>query len=184
MERYLEQLIGDIRNATWKVTPPHPIWQESGADPDNELELEDMSYVEQYVYGDELPISKITGIDEELLPPADQLSDPQQALLATELENLLNVFHFFTDFPLDYPANLRYSFLKKLWGESHVPLSFGENHIEFCDYEEDKCPFPGYCKSCAEFKQQMKADEEFEKRNGKSGDTDWFPTIEDLLPKF
>jgi hypothetical protein len=184
MERYLEQLVGDIRNATWKVSPPHEIWEKSGADPDNELELEDISHVEQYVYGDELPISEITGIEQELLPLANQLTEPQQALLASELEKLLNVFHFFPDFPGDYPLNLHYPFLRKIWSESHVPLSFGENHIEFCNYEEENCPFPGYCKSCEEFKAQMKADEEMELRNGKPGDTDWSLTIEDLLPKF
>jgi hypothetical protein len=162
MERYLAQLLDDINKATWNVRTPRPIWEKSGAEPDNELELEDMSYVEQYVYGDEFPISEITGIEQELLPPVDQLTVPQQALLASELEKLLNVLHFFPDFPSDYPVNLRYPFLKKLWSESHVPMSFGENHIEFCDYEEDKCPFPGYCSSCAEFKAQMKADEESE----------------------
>ncbi len=165
MERYLSQLLDDINKAAWKVSPPHPIWEKSGAEPDNELELEDMSYVEQYVYGDEIPISEITGIDQELLPPVEQLTESQQALLASELEKLLNVFHFFPDFPSDYPVNLRYPFLKKLWSESHVPLSFGENHIEFCDYEEENCPFPGYCKSCEKFKAQMKADEEAAKRN-------------------
>ncbi len=184
MERYLEQLIGDIRNATWKVSPPHEIWEKSGADPDNELELEDMSYVEQYVYGDEISISEITGIEQELLPPVEQLPELQQEVLASELEKLLNVHHFFPDFPADYPVLLRYPFLRQLWSESHVPLSFGENHIEFCDYEEEYCPFPGYCTSCAGFKAQMKADEEEERRNGKSGNSDWNFNIEDLLPKF
>jgi hypothetical protein len=184
MERYIEQLIGDIRNATWKVSPPHEIWQKSGADPDNELELEDMSYVEQYVYGDEIPISEITGIEQEMLPPVEQLTEPQREVLAAELEKLLSVHHFFPDFPADYPVNLRYPFLRQLWTESHVPLSFGENHIEFCDYEEEKCPFPGYCKTCSEVKAQLEADEKIAKRSRKPGDEDWSINIEDLLPKF
>ena len=52
MQRYIEQLIDDIHKATWDLKPPHPMWEESGADPDNELELEDLSYVEQYLEGD------------------------------------------------------------------------------------------------------------------------------------
>jgi len=41
-----------------------------------------------------------------------------------------------------------------------VPLSFGDNHIEFCDMNEDECPFPGYCNTCRDVAAQMKFDEE------------------------
>jgi hypothetical protein len=160
MERYIQQLIDDIHQATWRIKPPHELWEESEADPDNELELEDMSYVEKYLYGDEEPISGITGIDAERLPPIEKLSLQHQALLATELENLLQYFHFQLDFPANYPAHLRYPFILKFWAEEQVPLSFGENHIEFCDYDEEHCPFPGYCTTCKEVAEQMKYDEE------------------------
>jgi hypothetical protein len=160
MQRYIEQLIDDLHKATWGMKPPHEIWEESEADPDDELELEDMSYVEKYLYGDAIPISGITGIAQEQLPPAERLSEEQQALLAVELEKLLQYFHFYLDFPKDYPAHLRYEFIRKFWEEKHVPLSFGENHIEFCDYDVEHCPFPGYCNSCKEVEEQMKFDEE------------------------
>lgn len=160
MQRYIEQLIDDIHKATWELKPPHPMWEESGADPDNELELEDLSYIEQYKEGDPVPISDITGIGQEQLPLPEQLTKKQQALLAKELEKLLLNFHFCLDFPPKYPAHLRYSFIRDFWEEEHVPLSFGENHIEFCDYEEELCPFPGYCNSCREAAEQLKYDEE------------------------
>ncbi len=160
MERYIEQLIDDIHKATWNIRPPHELWELSEADPDNELELEDMAYVEKYLYGKKKRISKITGIASELLPPSSKLTSQQQALLATELEKLLQLFHFILDFPENYPADLRYPFIKVIWDEKHVPLSFGENHIEFCDLNEDECPFPGYCNTCKEVAEQMKFDEE------------------------
>ena len=69
MERYIVQLIEDIRKATWNEKPPHELWVESKADPDNELELEDMSYVEKYLYGEKESISLITGIETQYLPP-------------------------------------------------------------------------------------------------------------------
>jgi hypothetical protein len=176
MQRYIEQLIEDIHKATWDLKPPHPLWEESGADPDNELELEDMSYVEKYIDGDMVPISDITGIGQEQLPPPEQLSQEQQALLATELEKLLQYFHFRLDFPLDYPAHMRYSFIWDFWEEEHVPLSFGESHIEFCEYDEELCPFPGYCNSCREVAEQMKFDED----HGKLADFEIDPEL--LLP--
>ena len=176
MQHYLEQLIDDLHKATWGMKPPHEIWEESEADPDDELELEDMSYVEKYLYGDEIPISEITGIGQDQLPPVEKLSQEQQALLAVELENLLQYFHFYLDFPKDYPVHLRYLFILKFWEEKHVALSFGENHIEFCSYDEEQCPFPGYCNTCKEVAEQMKFDEEH------TGKVDFDIDVENLLP--
>jgi len=160
MERYIEQLIDDIHKATWNIRPPHEIWTLSDANPDDELELEDMAFVEKNLYGKKRRISKITGIESELLPPSGKLTAQQQALLATELEKLLQLFHFTLDFPENYPSDLRYPFIRKFWDEKHVPLSFGDDHIEFCDMNEDECPFPGYCTTCKEVAAQMKYDEE------------------------
>ncbi len=159
MNHYVSQLIDDIRMASWNLRPPHDLWVTSEANPDNELELEDMAYVEQYIYGEEEPIGEITGIDQELLPFPEELTTQEQALLATELEKLLEVFHFVLDFPETFPMHLRYPFIRDFWEESHVALSFGENHIEFCDCTENYCAFPGYCTSCAEIAAQLKFDE-------------------------
>ncbi len=174
MQRYLEQLINDLRRATWKISPPHEIWLESEADPDNEPELEDLSYVEEYVYGEEIPVSRMTGIAPEYLPPPEMLTDDEKALLSTELEKTLEVFHFILDFPADYPMYSRYSFIRNFWNEKHVPLSFSESHIEFCDYDQNSCPFPGYCTVCDEVARQMKYDNTPKKHDDSSGDiSDW-----------
>lgn len=53
MKRYIEQLIEDINQATWRIKPPHEIWEKSEVDPYDEVELEDISHVEQYIYGEE-----------------------------------------------------------------------------------------------------------------------------------
>lgn len=178
MERYIQQLIEDLHQATYNVRPPHSLWADSEADPQDELELEDMSHVEKYLYGKKEPIGSITGIDANLLPPAEKLTTNQQALLAAELENLLDFFHFQLEFPSDFPAHLRYPFIKNFWNESHVPMSFGTTHIEFCDYEKENCPFPGYCNTCDEVEAQIKYDEETAGNSGKESDLDF----DDILP--
>ncbi|PTN09613.1 hypothetical protein [Mangrovibacterium marinum] len=180
MKRYIEQLIDDIRQASWNVNPPHELWAKSKADPDDELELEDMSFAEQYIYGEQQPIGQITGIGPGQLPAPEKLSVDEQAQLAVELEKLLDLFHFKLDFPESFPASLRYPFIRNFWSESHVPLSFGENHIEFCDMEEENCPFPGYCTTCKEAAEQMRIDEEQEKGAKCVFDFDF--DVEDLLP--
>jgi hypothetical protein len=172
MQRYIELLIEDIHRATLNIRPPHPLWNECNADPDDEVELEDMSYVEQYLYGEEEPIADITGIDFSALPPPEKLTDDQQATLSVELEKLLQIFHFYLDFPDTYPAHLRYPFIYDFWTESHVPLSFGKNHIELCDYAETYCAFPGYCTVCSEIEAQMEFDKQFGQECDKMETTD------------
>ena len=66
----------------------------------------------------------------------------------------------------------------KFWAEEHVALSFGENHIELCDYDEENCPFPGYCNTCKEVAEQMKFDEEQSSQVGSDIDID----VNNLLP--
>lgn len=165
MQLYIEQLVTDIRNATWNMRPPHQIWQRSQADPDNELEEEDISYVEEAIYGTPEPIAEITTIPFEQLPPPEQLTSAQQATLSVELEKLLINYNFKLDFPATYPHELRYPIIRNFWLESHVPLSFGTNHIELCDLDESACPFPGHCTTCAEVAAQMKFDEEQAQKN-------------------
>jgi len=144
MERYLEQLIDDMHVATQKLKRP-PL---EGVIADDEQEFLDFSQVEKYERGEVTPISQITGIDQEQLPPVENLSREQQALLSIELEKLLEYFHFKLDFPSNYPDHLRYPFIRKFWSEEQVAVTFGNIHIEFCDYNEDECPFPGYCINC------------------------------------
>ncbi len=177
MNNYISQLIQDIHKASWNVTPPHELWLDTQADPDNEVELDDMVFAEKYLYGKEIPVEEITGILREQLPAPDLLNEEQRTLLATELEKLLDIFHFVLDFPDSFPMHLRYSFIRDFWAESHVPLSFGDNHIEFCEMDEEDCPFPGYCDTCKLVEEQMKADEAL---GAITDDYDF--DIQDLLP--
>jgi len=163
MKRYIEQLIDDMHEQMQIVNPPSEIWTEAEADPANEADLEDISYVEQYIYCEKKRIVEITGIDNVMFPPSEKLTKKQKSMLVQEMEKLLKHFNFYLDFPQSYPNHLRYPFILNFWNEAHVPLSFGENHIEFCSYEEEKCPFPGYCEICREDADQMRHDEEHQK---------------------
>jgi hypothetical protein len=154
MERYLAQLMEDLQQAKLKFKPTIPLWKEG--DPEDDLESVDFSQVEKYENNEVTPISEITGIHQEQLPPVEKLNQEQQAFLAAGLEDLLQHFHFELDFPRDYPRHFRYAFIRKLWSEEQVAVTFGEIHIEFCDYDEENCPFPGYCNSCQEASEYVK----------------------------
>ena len=127
MQNYIKQLIEDIHNASLNLNPPHKFREVSNADPDDELEFDDISYVEQYIEGEKQSIAEITGIDPEQLPPKEKLTKKQQALLACELEKLLQFFHFALDFPEKFPAHQRYTFIRDFWNEEHVTLIYSNN---------------------------------------------------------
>jgi len=156
----IEELISDIRKSGLNIRPPRNLWDE--ADVSIETELEDLAFAEKYFEGEKEPIEDITGINHHLLPSVEKLSVAQQTILAKELEHLLQHYNFYLDFPKDLPTYLKYPVIINFWKESHVAVSFGENHIELCDMEKENCPFPGYCKTCDEVAAQMKHDEETE----------------------
>jgi hypothetical protein len=177
MQRYIEQLVEDIHKATWTIRVPHEIWDD--VDINSDSELEDMSYAEKYIYGAKERIDCITGIPVESLPPENKLNKNQKSILVKELDKLLKYFHFYLDFPEKFPLHRRYSFMYKFWSESHVAVSFGESHIEFCDYEEDSCPFPGYCDTCKEVAREMTNNEDSGEDSGSQSDSLDF---EDMIP--
>lgn len=149
MKHYLEQLIEDLHQITRNVELA------SCEETDAEDEM-DFSQVDKFERNEVTPVSLITGIEQAQLPPVEMLNEEQQALLSTELEEMLHCFHFKLDFPRNYPMHLRYPFILKFWGEEHVSVSDGTIHIDFCDYEEENCPFPGYCSICSDYDMQKK----------------------------
>jgi len=159
MENYIKQLIEDIRMAGLKLDPNRDAHKTN-----DEIELEDLSYVEKYIYGEKIPISSITGIGADMLPPENRLTQEQQAFLAKELEKLLELKHFALDFPPGLPAHMRYPFIRKFWNEKHVEMSFGTSHIEFCQYEPENCPYPDYCQ-CKDFQKSYYADDNFDDKD-------------------
>ena len=171
MQDYINQFIEEIKLARCKIDPPLDIW--NSVDMSNPAEIEDISYVEQFFNGEGKKLSEITGIDTIKLPSFNKLNNEQAAALAIELEKLLIHFNFYPDFPDSYPDHFKYDFFCQIWENEYVPLSFGESHIEFCDYEEETCPFPDYCSKCADLR---KEEEDGSKE-------DFQIDIDNLLPK-
>jgi hypothetical protein len=156
MENYIKQLIEDLRTTRLEIAKLNEV--KSITDPEDEIVMGDFSSIEKYIYGEQIPIEIITGIDANLLPPADKLTHDQMAILADELEKLLELKYFALEFPENLPMHIRYPLIRKFWNEMHVEMEFGTSHIEFCQYEPDNCPYPDYCQ-CKDF--QNSDDEEY-----------------------
>ncbi len=159
MQRYIEQLIEDFHEITAGMELEEKIADKPISDDESFwAHIED---VENYLHGELVPVSVITGIATEMLPPSEKLSKQQKELLSIELEKFLQYFHFELDFPQNYPSHLRYSFIRDFWNQEHTKMRTGTSHIEFCSYEKENCPFPDHCKSCDEFEDDMEDSENF-----------------------
>lgn len=145
MKRYLEQLINDMRESARNVSDEDlTVFFRNADDEDN------LPFSEDYQHGPRRKLSEIVGIPSMSFPPEDQLTDNQTEILAREMELLLKAYFFYPEFPSGVPGRLRYRHLIRIWDDEHVFLINGENHLEFCDYDETNCPFPGYCNICSQ----------------------------------
>jgi hypothetical protein len=106
------------------------------------------------LFGNPKKLEEITGMPKDALPPEEQLNNKEKAQLSKSLEKLLETFHFIADFPEKVPSEERYKHLRSVWNSQQVYLGMGENHIEFCEYDNNTCPFPKYCDLCNEIKEQ------------------------------
>ncbi|MBI9033600.1 MAG: hypothetical protein JEZ03_03915 [Bacteroidales bacterium] len=148
MQRYINQLSLDLRSAAEMA----PSKTKESIEFLNEKESfsQHIESVEQFLHGEQKPLSSIFGIGKEVLPHPDRLSMEQMQTLVAEMDNLWSAYHFIADFPEGVPASTRYQFMRDSWENKHVHLEFGDNHIEFCDYNWAECPFPEYCQICKE----------------------------------
>lgn len=167
MNRYITQLIDDLRAAA-DAAPPDPLDDENLSSwQANEIEIEAH---EQYVDGELQPLSTILGVASNLLPDANLLSNAHLGKLVPEMLQLLRAYNFVPDVPDGLPDKMLYSALRDIWDEDYVHVITGTVHIEFCQYDdENQCPFPGYCNECNELGSD---DEEFSNLFGAVTPTD------------
>jgi hypothetical protein len=151
MERYIEQLIEDLRKARDYDDPPEMMEDFLlGQVEKAEDHFED---VEKYLNGQREPLSEILGIEKEKFPSPARLSDEQATLLAGEMEKLWRHFRFYPSYPVDdLPGTVRYRLLRDSWDNEQACISTGAIGVEFCDYDDENCPLPGYCKACKKWK--------------------------------
>ena len=142
MERYINQLVEDIRKAAKQKRPP-----KMQLDP----ELEVVRGAEEYLYGTPYKLSSLLGLNKNAFPPVEKSNTEQLKKLVIEIENLWAEFNFYADFPDGLPADYRYKLLLGKWDTEVQYVSIGNIHMEFCDYDTENCPFPKkYC-TCLDF---------------------------------
>lgn len=176
MDRYIKQIIEDIEEAKKMVPLPSDIYD--GLDEDTDKgEIEDLSYIEQYLNGPEKKIEDITGIKKELLPPPEKLTEGQIEALTKALISLWKAFYLVPDFPEGVPDRIKYPLLRDYCEHETKHTTMGEVHVEFCDCDPENCPFEGYCSICKEIEKESLPEQS---DIAVEDDVDFFPTKDEI----
>lgn len=149
MKRYIEQLIEDLKSAALEA--PDDPFDDLEMDDDEALEME-LEEVDRFENGPLEKLSDIVGIAKINLPNPERLTEDEMEKIVPELVKLLQAYNFYPEFPAKVPHGMLYKAIYNIWDDEFVPMTFGSIHIDFCDYNEEDCPFPGYCNLCKENK--------------------------------
>jgi hypothetical protein len=154
MNHYIQQLIDNFRQRRTIIRFPDKLLE--GIEAKDTEEMAKLAFMEEHMTRYHQPIAEITGIEQVMLPLANQLTNDQATLLAHEIELLLHHFNLYPAFPPAFPGHLRYPLLRGIWQKKYLAVTYGEVEIGFCTLNDWDCPFPGYCTWCADFRREAR----------------------------
>jgi len=121
MEKYINQLIEDLREAHPRKPSPRKIEL-----PEEMKGLEDIVDLEMSMEEQQHTMEGIFGVPQILFPPVEKLTDKQTERLVQEILDLWHIFHYEADLPKNLPARYAYPVLVKCWKKTY-PLFRGSN---------------------------------------------------------
>lgn len=146
MEQYLNQLLEDLKNAQKNLPtkvdytllyPDHPA--------NNQSYNGVMDYMIEWENAPEWKMDDLFEVKGAAFPPVEQLSEVQAKKLINGILELWGCFNICADIlNEDIPVQIIYKVLVNYWKTETVQyMSEGTLHLEFCDYDENNCPW-GY----------------------------------------
>ena len=154
MEKYIKQLIEDIRNAHRQLTK-----EETEKAETFEQHIEE---VERYIAGGEDLIQPTFGyhcnLNKEQFPPPSRLTFEQMNTVCDAFEKLLLSWNAHADFPDNLPIAMAYETLISVLDRKFMTPTSGFVGLEFCDYMPEECRFKEHC-TCKELFAEMEEEE-------------------------
>lgn len=144
MQKYIDQIVDDL-NKLMDVPPPFEKYEEP-----YDFNRMMMDFETAFLHQEGIPADEFTKITREELPPAERMSREQIHLLTKAMMDFLMHCQYFPEFPDNLPEEIMYKTLRENWEKFILPEVPVCCHQEFCEYEKENCPFPGYCTSCDE----------------------------------
>lgn len=152
MQRYVDQLTGDLRAAAHsRRQRPRPLADQYFVNEEERQRAEliqHFSDVDRYTSGESnRSMYDALGFTPEVFPPADRLTDEQLSELVRDLLDLWAAYRTLADAPEGVTPRLLYpQLLRRMHDDYFDPGEGGYLHLEFCEYEPARCPWPeGLC---------------------------------------
>ncbi len=168
MKPYIEELINDLQEAAEQANQREGSKKEKGKD----TLLNQLCQPKEYHFGNPRKLEEILGIPRAAFPPDHLLTKEEKAGLSKAMEELMQAWGFYADFPPRVPMHLRYSMLRKIWKSEQVYTGMGVNYIDVCEFEESSCPYPNYCNMCNLIKEQEKLYNDLMKKRSNNQNSD------------
>ena len=142
MEKYIEQLLSDIADATENVSLPFI---------ERELNLED--FITDEEENENAPVRSLeewTGITREMLPPEEMLNDHQLNSLLTALKKLLDAYNWSFVLQTEVPERIQYSTIRQNFDQQVKVKRWHMGFFELCTpgTKHGECALSQYCQ-CA-----------------------------------
>lgn len=138
MQRYIEQLIDDFKEAQNHV-PPDP---KLGTENSYEEFEEKMFAIET---APDVTAKALFGISYEEIPPAEKLSKNQMRQIMEAMIEMLTAFNFYIELPQNVPLQLQYKLLRDFFSEDIHYMPGFTHHLDFCDGWCPDCEILEYC---------------------------------------
>ncbi len=137
MQRYIDQLIEDLRNARQNV-PKAPDFGENNENFEAAMDA--------ILHAPEKPPKQNFGVSYEELPPPERLSHTQMETLVKEIILTIEAFGMFVEFHSpNVPIELKYKLLRKTFAKK-MPYMPGW-HFDFCSGNCPDCELSAFCDS-------------------------------------
>jgi hypothetical protein len=130
MQRYINQLLQDIEEATNNVPEPwYPI-----EDVDDEFGV--LPWMENPENAPTKSLEEWTKLKKEQFPPENRLTEPQLSQLLTAIKKMLDAYNCSAVFQISVPENIQYRVIRARFQQEVPMLKANYFFFEFCDKED------------------------------------------------
>ncbi|GEM_PF-851249 len=127
MDKYLEQLLADIKYATENVAWPYASSEKEA------VSLADwISDEEEEKTAPRIQLEVWTGIQQSQFPPENLLSDKQIDLLYKALEEMLRAYNYYATFIFTLPTRIRYEVVRTNFSQEAIQKQWHTGFFELC----------------------------------------------------
>ncbi|MEM6316326.1 MAG: hypothetical protein AAF960_01575 [Bacteroidota bacterium] len=133
LQRYIDQLLEDIQEATENVPEP---WSPADEEVDEEFGL--LPWMEDPESAPTKSLEEWTTLKKEQFPPEDRLTDNQVNVLLEAIKHMLDSYNCSAVFQIEVPARIQYRVIRARFQQEVPMLKANYFFFEFCDKKDQQ----------------------------------------------